>query len=65
MNLLVNGEPRAVEACDLAALVAELALDPATVATALNREFVARAERGDARLSENDAVEILSPMQGG
>ncbi|WP_062012011.1 sulfur carrier protein ThiS [Aureimonas sp. AU4] len=65
MILLVNGEPREVAAADLDALVLELDLEPEAVATALNREFVPRGERETARLRENDAVEILSPMQGG
>ncbi|MBB3949152.1 sulfur carrier protein ThiS [Aureimonas jatrophae] len=65
MILLVNGEPREVAACDLDALVAELELEPSGVATALNREFVPRGERGATLLRAHDAVEILSPMQGG
>ncbi len=65
MILHLNGERREVSAATLDALLAELGLAPEAVATAVNQEFVPRAERGDTRLSEGDAVELLSPMQGG
>jgi sulfur carrier protein len=65
MILHLNGERREVASATLDQLLAELGLEPETVATAVNREFVPRAERGEIQLSEGDAVELLSPMQGG
>ena len=65
MNICVNGAPVQVEATTLAALVEELDYDGAAVATALNRSFVRRKDRGEAALRDNDEVEILTPRQGG
>ncbi|MCM2503743.1 sulfur carrier protein ThiS [Aureimonas altamirensis] len=65
MRLIVNGENLECAAPDLAGLLLELGHDEALVATALNADFVPRAARRHTRLSENDAVEIVSPMQGG
>lgn len=65
MRILLNGEPREVQAGTLAQLCAELGLDGPRVATALNGDFVARDARERAVLNEGDAVEIVAPMQGG
>ncbi|QOG08320.1 sulfur carrier protein ThiS [Aureimonas sp. OT7] len=65
MRLIINGEYKDCTATDIAGLLQELGHDEAVVATALNEDFVPRAARGHTRLNENDAVEIVSPMQGG
>ncbi|RWJ43165.1 sulfur carrier protein ThiS [Mesorhizobium sp.] len=65
MKLLVNGQPLEAEAETLAALLAELGYQGNWYATALNSEFVAGADRKEARLSDGDRVEILTPRQGG
>jgi sulfur carrier protein len=65
MRIQVNGEPREVAATTLAALLRELDFEDLTVATALNQSFVRRSDRSQARLNEGDAVEILTPRQGG
>ena len=65
MIIDVNAEGTEVAAATLDALVAELGHEPDAVATALNGEFVPRAERAAAFLKGGDRVEILSPMQGG
>ena len=65
MKITVNGIMREVEAATLAALVAELDLGEATVATALNASFVRATDRPATALAEGDAVEIVSPRQGG
>ena len=61
--------PRETKADTLAALLCELAekegLETAAVATALNGEFAPARERDGLRLREGDAVEIVSPRQGG
>lgn len=65
MRISVNGKAHEVGAATLAALLAELDYGDATVATALNGEFVRAADRGATALREDDAVEILTPRQGG
>jgi len=61
----VNGKALDVTAATLAALLAELEYEDASVATALNQNFVRRRDRGKTPLKEGDAVEILAPRQGG
>ena len=65
MQIIVNGTSREVAAADLAALLDELDYGEATVATALNQAFVRAADRPATTLAEGDAVEIVSPRQGG
>ncbi|RFC64377.1 sulfur carrier protein ThiS [Fulvimarina endophytica] len=65
MKIIVNGESAEVEAATLAGALEELGYGEALVATALNREFVPAPLRGETRLSENDRIEIIAPMQGG
>ena len=65
MQILVNGEERETAATTLAALLRELELDEAVVATARNGAFVPVSSRQDEELVPNDRIEILSPMQGG
>jgi sulfur carrier protein len=65
MRIQVNGESREVAATTLAGLIRELDFEDLTVATAVNHAFVRRADRDRARLTEGDAVEILTPRQGG
>ena len=64
-RIVVNGAPRESRAGTLADLVAELGLAHARVATAVNGAFVPQARRSATRLSEGDAVEIVSPRPGG
>ena len=65
MMIRVNGETCEVQATTLAALLDELDYGEATVATALNQNFVRKKDRGEAKLAEGDEVEILTPRQGG
>lgn len=65
MNILLNGEQHSTAATDLKALLVEIELDEAVVATALNGEFVAAEDRAGAAISEGDRIEIVAPMQGG
>ncbi len=65
MRIQVNGRPREVEATTLEALLRELGYDDQKVGTALNQEFVRDKDRQNARLQEGDAVEIVTPRQGG
>lgn len=65
MNVRLNGEWRQIGAEDLAGALEELGFAGAVVATALNGEFVPAQARAARRLIEGDALEVLSPMQGG
>jgi sulfur carrier protein len=65
VKILVNGAWCDTVAADLAAALEELGYGAATVATALNGEFVPASLRPDAPLAEGDRVEVLAPMQGG
>ncbi len=65
MQIHINGKPHEVSAATLALLLAELDYGDATVATAVNQSFVRAADRASTFLTEGDAVEIVSPRQGG
>lgn len=65
MRILLNGSPYETNAVTLEGLLDELALDTAVVATALNSVFVAKTARSAISLKASDAIEVLSPMQGG
>ncbi len=65
MKIKINGQWQEVEATTLDALLAELGLTDATVATARNHEFVRVTNRDKTVLNEGDQIEILTPMQGG
>jgi sulfur carrier protein len=65
MRIHVNGKALDVAAATLGALLRELDYEDGAIATALNRNFVRKTERGKTALKEGDAVEILVPRQGG
>ena len=65
MQIHVNGKALEVAAATLAALLLELEYEEGAVATALNQNFVRKNDRGKTPLKEGDAVEILTPRQGG
>ena len=66
MNLILNGEPRAVAGVsDIAALVAQLGLDGRKVAVERNLEIVPRSAYAKTALSEGDRIEIVSFVGGG
>ncbi len=65
MRLTLNGEPADLAAETLAALLGELDLADAVVATALNGEFVSVRKRAETPIRPGDRVEIVAPMQGG
>ena len=65
MQISVNGKPHEVEAGTLSALLDELDYGGATVATAVNQSFVRAVDRSATALKDGDAVEILTPRQGG
>ncbi|MBY6242370.1 sulfur carrier protein ThiS [Methylosinus sp. Sm6] len=65
MRIRVNGEPIEIEAPTLEKLLEELGYGDKTVATAVNQSFVRNKDRSEILLVEEDAVEIVTPRQGG
>ncbi len=65
MVLIVNGERRETVATHIAALLAELDFSGTQVAIAVNRGVVPRARWSEVELNDGDAIEIISPRQGG
>ncbi len=65
MKITVNGEARITEARSLDDLCRELGFSEAKVATARNGDFVPAKAREAVALAEGDAIEVLSPRQGG
>ncbi len=64
MKIVLNGEPREVEATTLSALLIEAGFS-GRVATAVNEAFVPATLRDSHALADGDRVEIVAPMQGG
>ncbi len=64
-TLLVNGDPREIVAATLAQALDALDYADATVATALNGEFVPARAREATPVKDGDRIEILAPRQGG
>lgn len=65
MFLTVNGERRKINATHVDALLAELDYQGTHLAVAVNSDVVPRARWAQTQLKEDDAVEILTPRQGG
>ena len=65
MFLIVNGERIEAKATRVDALLTELEYDGAHLAVAVNYDVVPRAKWSETPLNDNDAVEILTPRQGG
>ena len=62
---MVNGQPQETAARTLAELCAALGYGDARIATAVNGDFVAAANRAATALAREDRVEIVAPRQGG
>lgn len=66
MRISVNGEERTFEGvADVAALVAELGLDPRKVAVERNLEIVPRSTYAATPLADGDRIEIVTFIGGG
>jgi sulfur carrier protein len=65
ISIFVNGEAVETGAATVAQLLAEIGFGEAAVATAVNGDFVARAQRATTRLGVGDKIEIVAPRQGG
>jgi sulfur carrier protein len=65
MRIQVNGRSHEVQATTLANLIDELGYGDRKVGTAINQEFVRDRDRDTRVLQDGDAVEIVTPRQGG
>ncbi len=66
MEILVNGEPRQVEAdCTVAKLLEELKLQPRYLAVERNQQLVPRATHTACVLQAGDQIEIVTLVGGG
>jgi sulfur carrier protein len=65
MVLTVNGERQEVRAASVRALLAELDYEGAFYAVAVNRRLVPRGRWDEPVIGDGDAVEIITPRQGG
>jgi sulfur carrier protein len=65
LKITVNGEACNTAARTLEDLCRELGLSEAKIATARNGDFVAAKARAAVALADGDAIELLSPRQGG
>lgn len=65
MKLLLNGASIDAQVNTLAELLIAEGLAEAKVATAVNGQFVPATARSEQKLMTGDAIEVLSPMQGG
>lgn len=65
MRVTVNGEQHDVAASTVHALLGELDYEGTHFAIAVNYDVVPRGQWASTSLSDGDAIEILSPRQGG
>jgi sulfur carrier protein len=65
MNLIINGEPRAVMADTLTALVEQLGMKADRVAIELNRQIVPRNQWPQTMLKDGDQLEVVHFVGGG
>ena len=66
LSVTINGETRRVaEGSTIAALVAEIGLDPARVAVERNLEIVPRSTLASVQVADGDAFEIVHFVGGG
>ena len=65
-GVTINGEPRRVTVgLSIAAMLAEIGLDPARVAVERNRVIVARSTLSEVEVEDGDAFEIVHFVGGG
>jgi len=65
MKITLNGEAVETDSKSLAELLVSFDYTATSVATAINGEFVARTQRDQTKLNENDSVDVIAPMSGG
>ncbi len=65
VTILLNGEPRQVEAGTLSELVDELGLSSRTIAIEKNLEVVPKSQYETTVLGEGDRIELVHMIGGG
>ena len=65
MQLIINGEERDTAAADVAALLAELGLNPGVTVVELNGRIVDRSAYPETGLVAGDALELVRIVGGG
>ncbi len=66
ITILLNGEPRTLsEGTSIAALAADIGLNPLKIAVERNREIVPRSTLADVVLEQGDELEIVHFVGGG
>jgi thiamine biosynthesis protein ThiS len=65
MPIIVNGQTRSDHPATVAALLAELGLDPIRVAVELNLEILPRDRFAATGLNDGDTLEIVQFVGGG
>lgn len=65
MRITINGQPQETTACTLAELALQEKAPERGVAIARNGAVVRRTQWEEARLEENDRIEIIRAVQGG
>jgi thiamine biosynthesis protein ThiS len=65
-RVTINGEERRLDAVlSVHALLAELGLEPVTIAVERNREIVPRSRYGEVTVVDGDKIEIVQFIGGG
>ena len=65
MRVIVNGEPREVASTSVDALLGELEYDGTHFAIAVNYDVLPKSKWAETALKAGDAIEIITPRQGG
>ncbi len=66
VEIVVNGEPRQIAAgTTVAALLADLGVEPRQVAVEVNLELVPRTRHAERALAAGDALEVVTLVGGG
>jgi sulfur carrier protein len=65
MQVIVNGEHREIAAQTVDALLSELDYEGTHVAIAVNFDVLPKDRWADTTLKSGDAIEIITPRQGG
>jgi len=65
MEIEYNGKKVHTEAANLAAFLVEQQVNAEHVATAIDGDFVPRAQYAETQLTTGMKLEVLAPMQGG
>ena len=65
MEIIINGESRAISPITVSQLLAELAIDPRRVAVELNLDILPKSSYEATLLSDGDRLEIVHFVGGG